>query len=112
MITASQGFGRASSGGTTNGIDPLTGKLLWTYTGFNCWIPVAHAVDAGQGRMLLAGGYNAGSTMIQVAKKDDGPTQSPNCSRAATSGPTRSRLFCIRTISMRSSRPTNGAMVW
>lgn len=72
MITASQGFGRASSGGTTNGIDPLTGKLLWTYTGFNCWIPVAHAVDAGQGRMLLAGGYNAGSTMIQVAKKDDG----------------------------------------
>ncbi len=72
MITAAQGFGRASSGGTTNGIDPLTGKVLWTYTNFNCWIPVAHAVDAGEGRILLAGGYNAGSAMIQVAKKADG----------------------------------------
>jgi outer membrane protein assembly factor BamB len=72
MITAAQGFGRAASGGTTNGIDPLTGKILWTYTNFNCWIPVAHAVDAGEGRMLLAGGYNAGAAMIQVTKKADG----------------------------------------
>jgi outer membrane protein assembly factor BamB len=72
MIAAAQGFGRASSGGRVNGIDPLTGKVLWTYTNFNCWIPVAHAVDAGEGRMLLAGGYNAGSAMIQVAKKADG----------------------------------------
>jgi hypothetical protein len=72
MITAAQGFGRAASGGRVNGIDPLTGKILWTYTNFNCWIPVAHAVDAAEGRMLLAGGYNAGSAMIQVAKKADG----------------------------------------
>ena len=72
MITAAQGFGRAASGGRVNGIDPLIGKILWTYTNFNCWIPVAHAVDAGEGRMLLAGGYNAGSAMIQVAKKADG----------------------------------------
>lgn len=72
MITAAQGFGRAASGGTTNGIDPLTGKILWTYTNFNCWIPVAHAVDAGEGRMLLTGGYNSGSAMIQVARQADG----------------------------------------
>ncbi len=72
MITAAQGFGRASSGGRVNGIDPLTGKILWTHTNFNCWIPVAHAVDAGEGRMLLAGGYNAGSAMIQVAKSAEG----------------------------------------
>ena len=72
MITAAQGFGRAASGGSVKGIDPLTGKILWTYTNLQCWIPVAHAVDAGEGRMLLAGGYNAGSAMIQVAKKADG----------------------------------------
>jgi len=72
MITAAQGRGRGASGGTTKGIDPLTGKILWTYTNFQCWIPVAHAVDAGEGRMLLAGGYNAGSAMIQVTKKADG----------------------------------------
>ncbi len=72
MITAAQGFGRAASGGKVIGIDPLTGKILWTYNNFQCWIPVAHAVDAGEGRMLLTGGYNAGSAMIQVAKKADG----------------------------------------
>lgn len=72
MITAAQGFGRASRGGSVNGVDPVTGQVLWTYTNFNCWIPVAHAVDAGEGRMLLTGGYNAGSAMIQVAKKPDG----------------------------------------
>lgn len=72
MITAAQGFGRSARGGSVNGIDPFTGKVLWTYNNFNCWIPVAHAVDAGQGRMLLAGGYNAGTAMIQVAKNADG----------------------------------------
>lgn len=72
MISASEGRGRASSGGRVNGIDPMSGKILWTYTNFNCWIPVAHAVDAGEGRMLLAGGYNAGCAMIQVAKAADG----------------------------------------
>ena len=35
MITAAQGFGRAASGGRVKGIDPLTGKILWTYTNFN-----------------------------------------------------------------------------
>ncbi len=72
MITAAQGQGRNASGGSVNGLDPLTGKVLWTYTGFQCWIPVAHAVDAGQGRFLMTGGYRAGSAMIKVQKKADG----------------------------------------
>lgn len=72
MITGSQGFGRSAKGGSVNGIDPLTGKILWTYTGWQCMIPVAHAVDAGEGKLLLAGGYNAGSAMIQIVKKEDG----------------------------------------
>jgi outer membrane protein assembly factor BamB len=72
MITASQGFGRNSSGGSVNGLDPLTGKVLWTYTGWQCWIPVAHAVDAGEGRLLVTGGYRAGSAMIKIQKKTDG----------------------------------------
>jgi outer membrane protein assembly factor BamB len=71
MVTAAQGFGRAASGGSVNGLDPLSGKLLWTYNGWQCIIPVPHAVDAGQGRILITGGYNAGSTMIKVEKKED-----------------------------------------
>lgn len=72
MATAAQGFGRSASGGSVSGIDPLTGKVLWTYTNFQCIIPVAHPVDAGEGRILLAGGYNAGTAMIKVEKKSDG----------------------------------------
>jgi len=72
MITAAQGLGRNASGGSVNGLDPLTGKVLWTYTNWQCWIPVAHAVDAGQGRLLMTGGYRAGAAMIKVQKKADG----------------------------------------
>jgi outer membrane protein assembly factor BamB len=48
-------MGRNASGGSVNGIDPLTGKVLWTYGNFQCSIPVAHAVDAGEGRVLMTG---------------------------------------------------------
>jgi outer membrane protein assembly factor BamB len=72
MVTAARGFGRNASGGSVNGLDPLTGKLLWTYANFQCSIPVPHAVDAGEGRVLMTGGYRAGSAMIKVQKKADG----------------------------------------
>jgi outer membrane protein assembly factor BamB len=71
-ITAAQGFGRNASGGGVTGLDPLTGKVLWTYTNWQCIIPVPHAVDAGDGRVLLTGGYRAGAAMIKVQKKADG----------------------------------------
>jgi outer membrane protein assembly factor BamB len=58
-------------GGAT-GLDPLSGKQLWTYSNWQCAIPVPHAVDAGEGRMLITGGYNAGAAMIKVQKKEDG----------------------------------------
>jgi len=71
MIMASQGFGRNASGGSVNGIDPLNGKILWTYSGFQCSIPIPHAVDAGEGRILIVGAYSAGSAMIKVEKNQD-----------------------------------------
>ncbi len=72
MITAGGGFGRSASGGTVNGIDPLSGRVLWTYGNWQCAIPVPHAVDAGEGRVLITGGYSAGAAMIRVQKKGDG----------------------------------------
>jgi outer membrane protein assembly factor BamB len=72
MVAAARGLGRNATGGSVNGIDPLTGKVLWTYLNFQCSIPVAHAVDAGEGRMLMTGGYRAGSAMIKIQKKADG----------------------------------------
>ena len=68
MITAAQGFGRNAGGGGVYGIDPASGKDLWKYTNWQCGIPVPHAVDAGEGRMLITGGYSAGAAMIKVEK--------------------------------------------
>lgn len=72
MITASAGRGESASGGKVAGIEPLTGKVLWEYTNWQCAIPVPSAYDAGEGRALITGGYNAGTAMIKVEKKADG----------------------------------------
>jgi outer membrane protein assembly factor BamB len=74
MITASAGggFGRTGSGGKVVGIDPRNGKILWAYTNWQCRIPVPGVIDAGEGRMLITGGYEAGAAMIKVEKKADG----------------------------------------
>lgn len=74
MISASSrgGFGQSGSGGKVVGIDLLTGKLLWEYNNFQCSIPAPCAVDAGEGRVFVTGGYNAGSVLIKIDKKSDG----------------------------------------
>ena len=73
MITASTGGrGRPSTGGKVVGIDLLTGEILWEYTNFQCSIPVPSAVDAGEDRILITGGYEAGTAMLKVEKKADG----------------------------------------
>jgi outer membrane protein assembly factor BamB len=72
MITASAGRGADASGGKVVGIDPLTGKILWEYTNWQCGIPVPGAVDAGEGRVLITGGYQAGAAMIKIERKPDG----------------------------------------
>ena len=73
MITASEGGvrGKPGRGGKVMGIDPLTGKILWEYTNWQCAIPVPSAVDAGEGRVLITGGYEAGAAMIKIKKVDD-----------------------------------------
>ena len=72
MITASADRGDNASGGKVVGIDPLTGKILWEYTNWQCGIPVPGAVDAGEGRVLITGGYQAGAAMLKIEKKADG----------------------------------------
>jgi len=71
MTTAAVGRGRTARDGSVNGLDPRSGKVLWTYTGWQCIIPVPQAVDAGEGRALITGAYGAGSVMLKVEKKGD-----------------------------------------
>jgi outer membrane protein assembly factor BamB len=63
---------KTNSGGKVVGIDPLTGKILWEYTNWQCGIPTPGAFDAGEGKVLIIGGYQAGAAMIKVEKKTDG----------------------------------------
>jgi outer membrane protein assembly factor BamB len=72
MITGAAGRGRTAKGGSVNGLHPRSGKVLWTFPEHQNIIPVAQAVDAGQGRVLVAGAYGAGSVMLRVEKKGDG----------------------------------------
>jgi outer membrane protein assembly factor BamB len=72
MITASSGRGENQSGGKVVGMDPISGKILWEYTNWQCIIPAPSAYDAGDGKVLIVGGYEAGAAMIQVVKQADG----------------------------------------
>ena len=69
MISASS---RGGGGGKVVGIQPLSGKILWEYDNWQCRIPIPNVTDAGNGKMLIIGGYEAGAAMIQVAKNSDG----------------------------------------
>lgn len=77
MVTPSTNpFSRSSSDenklGTVVGLEPATGKLLWTYDRWECHVSVPSAVDAGNNKILVAGGYELGATMIQIEKGADG----------------------------------------
>jgi len=62
----------ANALGNVVGIEPLTGKILWKYDKWQCHISVPSAVDAGDDKVLVVGGYELGAVMIKVEKKADG----------------------------------------
>jgi outer membrane protein assembly factor BamB len=68
MVTAGS---RGSGGGAVLGMDPKTGKTLWTYNGWSCQIPVPNVTEIGDGRLFITGGYKAGSVMLKVDKTGD-----------------------------------------
>jgi outer membrane protein assembly factor BamB len=72
MVMASAGMGRSAGGGAVSGLDPLSGRVLWTYDGWQCRIPVPHAVDAGEGRVLVTGAYRSGAAMFRIQKAAPG----------------------------------------
>ena len=73
MVTAAEGRrGEPGTGGKVVGIAPLTGDMLWKYENWQCRIPAPSAFDAGESKIIIIGGYEAGAAMIQVEKKTDG----------------------------------------
>ena len=62
----------AGSGGVA-GVDAQTGKVLWETTAWKVKIAaVPSPVPLGDGRILLTGGYDAGSMMIRLMPSGDG----------------------------------------
>ena len=53
------------------GMDPQTGKVLWSYKGWQCRIPVPNVTDIGDGQIFITGGYLAGSAMIRIQSKGE-----------------------------------------
>jgi outer membrane protein assembly factor BamB len=73
MITAATGGrGTPQTGGRVAGIDPANGNILWNYTDWQCSIPVPSAIDAGDSKVLIIGGYRAGAVMLKVGKDAGG----------------------------------------
>ena len=58
------------SPGKVAGLNPDTGATLWTYDGFQCFIPIPCATTLPDDRLFITGGYGAGSSMIQVKQQD------------------------------------------
>ncbi|MFZ5832082.1 MAG: PQQ-binding-like beta-propeller repeat protein [Planctomycetota bacterium] len=58
----------SGSPGAVVGLDPKSGRMLWSYEGWQCKIPVPNVTDIGDGRLLIAGGYRAGAAMIRIEK--------------------------------------------
>ncbi|MFH0842526.1 MAG: PQQ-binding-like beta-propeller repeat protein [Bacteroidota bacterium] len=54
------------------GLKPQSGEILWEYNNWTNVIQIAPALDAGEGRIIVAGGYDHGTIMIQVSKLNDG----------------------------------------
>ncbi|GHT29308.1 alcohol dehydrogenase [Bacteroidia bacterium] len=75
VISSTNPFGNPNAPRTKGkvvGLDPGTGKILWTYSDWECHITVAPPTEAGDNKLLIVGGYERGATMIQVNKKAGG----------------------------------------
>jgi hypothetical protein len=58
-----------SANGAVMGLNPKTGRQLWSYDGWQCRIPVPNVTEIGDGRLFITGGYRAGSAMIKVENR-------------------------------------------
>jgi outer membrane protein assembly factor BamB len=67
MITASS----RSEQGVVLGMDIEDGKMLWSYKGWQCKLPIHNVTAVGDGKLFITGGYKAGSAMIKIEKKGD-----------------------------------------
>lgn len=57
------------SGKGASGVDPRTGNELWNFPNYKCSIPIPNVTvvgDPAEAKLLVTGGYKAGSVLIQL----------------------------------------------
>ncbi len=64
--------GKPTTLGNVVGIKPATGNVIWIFDRWECIISVPSAVDVGDNKLLLTGGYDLGAMMIEVTRQKDG----------------------------------------
>ena len=52
-----------------SGVEPVTGKVLWSYRGWKCAYPIATPLSIGDGRFFITGGYGAGCAMFERSRR-------------------------------------------
>jgi outer membrane protein assembly factor BamB len=116
MVTSSTNpFGHPEAEKTLGkiiGIDPLTGKVLWEYKNWECHISVANAVEAGNNKLLVVGGYELGCMMVQVEKKADGSYDVTNFLNTTNLETIQNHPYYVMVISMVNSQRTVNATAW
>lgn len=75
MITSStnpfRNQGAEKTMGKIIGLDPDSGKVLWEYKNWDCHISCSSALEAGDNKLLVVGGYELGCVMIKVDENAD-----------------------------------------
>jgi len=66
MISGSEDRG----GGRVAGVSLEDGKILWSYDGWQCKIPIPYAFAVPGDRLFITGGYKAGSVMLQIQRNN------------------------------------------
>ncbi len=65
MVSAGAGEGRVA------GVSLEDGKVLWSYDGWQCKIPIPFPKPLAGDMLFVTGGYGAGSVMLQVKRTGD-----------------------------------------
>ncbi len=61
----------AGDEGTVGGVAMADGKVLWTYGGWHCKIPIVSATPLPEDRVFITGEYGAGSAMLKITRDGD-----------------------------------------
>lgn len=72
LVVLSAGSRDGATKGGTAGLSLADGATLWTYDGWQCFIPIPNPTPLPGDRLFITGAYESGSACIQIKKTDAG----------------------------------------